>query len=56
MTKRDRTVTAGPAQVNLQGNTPMRRDYGPKGCAGIVLAPVLMLAVSAVAKRGGRRG
>lgn len=37
---------------NLQG-LPYRKDYGPKGCAGIVVAPVLV--VLAVLLRGGRR-
>lgn len=27
---------------NLQGS-PYRKDYGPKGCAGIVLAPVVLV-------------
>lgn len=50
MAERDRTATHG-AQHNLQGS-PYRRDYGPKGCAGIVLAPVVLVAMLL---RGGRR-
>lgn len=36
---------------NLSGGN--RKDYGPKGCAGIVLAPVVLVA--ALLLRGGRR-
>jgi hypothetical protein len=52
MTERDRNPTQG-ARADLQGS-PMRRDYGPKGCAGIVVAPAVM--VIALFLRGGRRG
>ena len=51
MTDRDRNATP-PIRADLQGS-PYRRDYGPKGCAGIVLAPVLLMA--ALLLRGGRR-
>lgn len=36
---------------NLSGGN--RKDYGPKGCAGIVLAPVVLVATLLL--RGGRR-
>lgn len=35
---------------NLSGGN--RKDYGPKGCVGIVLAPVVLVALLL---RGGRR-
>lgn len=35
---------------NLSGGN--RKDYGPKGCAGIVLAPVVLVAMALW--RGGR--
>lgn len=41
-----------PVRAELQGS-PYRRDYGAKGCAGIVLAPVVLVA--ALLLRGGRR-
>jgi hypothetical protein len=41
-----------PVRADLQGS-PYRKDYGPKGCAGIVLAPVVLVAVALL--RGGRR-
>lgn len=50
MADRDRTATPG-VRADLQGS-PYRRDYGPKGCAGIVLAPVVLVALLL---RGGRR-
>lgn len=51
MADRDRTGTHG-AQHNLSGS-PYRKDYGAKGCAGIVLAPVVLVAMAML--RGGRR-
>jgi len=51
MAERDRTATPG-VRADLQGS-PYRKDYGPKGCAGIVLAPVVLVA--ALLLRGGRR-
>ncbi|MGB3443840.1 MAG: hypothetical protein WBA97_34315 [Actinophytocola sp.] len=39
-------------QANLTDGD-RRRDYGPAGCAGIVLAPVVLVA--ALLLRGGRR-
>lgn len=44
MTERDRSATQG-MRADLQGS-PYRKDYGPKGCAGIVLAPVLLVAMA----------
>jgi hypothetical protein len=55
----DRPVTAGVGAFDTAGWTgpPMaqsnRRDYGPKGCAGIVVAP-LMAALLALTLRGRR--
>ena len=51
MADRDRNATHWMRADLTDGGH--RRDYGPKGCAGIVLAPVV-LAV-AVLLRGGRR-
>lgn len=56
----DRPVTAGVGMFDTAGwaapaEMSNRRDYGPKGCAGIVLAP-LVAALATLALRGGRRG
>lgn len=51
MTARERSATQG-MRADLQGS-PYRKDYGAKGCAGIVLAPVVLVAMALL--RGGRR-
>jgi hypothetical protein len=42
MTDRDRNATQGMRAHLTDGDR--RRDYGPSGCAGIVLAPVVLVA------------
>lgn len=50
----DRSYRLPPDEAVLRADQglPYRRDYGPKGCAGIVLAPVVLVALLL---RGGRR-
>lgn len=42
MTERERIA---PERAELNNGGGGRRDYGPKGCAGIVYAPVLAALV-----------
>lgn len=42
-----------PKDHRQNSDDGIRRDYGERGCAGIVLAPVVLVA--ALLLRGGRR-
>lgn len=53
----DGKLTAGPLDPAMRGEftgAKTRRDYGPRGCAGIALLPAVLGAV-VLLLRGGRR-